>query len=385
MIPDAALAQLKADRPCADVASGWVRLRKHGTKMVGPCPVCSKDRQSKKDARFEADGEGFVCAVCADGGDVIKLVMNVEGLEFKGAVDWLGGVRESNPTEAARRESERAEKEAARDRNAQLYRDRQRGNLYDIWNHAQAPAGTAVEAYLGRRRLKLPPSAPKRLRCVPDMPYFVHGGKDAAVIHRGPAMVAPIVRADGKFSGLHFTWIDLAQPNGKAAIKDPETGELLSTKKVRGSKTGGIIPLVKANPMTRLVIGEGIETVLSVWLALHEIGRDLAGLAFWSAVDLGNLGGKSAGTVVHPELVDARGRARRVPGPDPDTASPAIVLPAEISEVVLLGDGDSDSVLTECALYRAQTRFLATRNDRVVRVALAPIGLDFNDLLNAPL
>jgi hypothetical protein len=53
-------------------------------------------------------------------------------------------------------------------------------------------------------------------------------------------------------------------------------------------------------------------------------------------------------------------------------------------DVVLLGDGDSDRVLTECALYRAQTRLLAMGNDRLVRVAWAPAGQDFNNLLDAP-
>jgi hypothetical protein len=191
-------------------------------------------------------------------------------------------------------------------------------------------------------------------------------------------MVAPIIRADGKFSGLHFTWIDLDQASGKASITDPETGEPLPAKKVRGSKNGGTIPLVTAAPMTRLIIGEGIETVLSAWLALHEAGRDLGTTAFWSAVDLGNLGGKAAGTITNPELVDARGRARRMPGPEPDLASPAI-MPDSVEDVVLLGDGDSDRVLTECALRRAAARWGNER--RWVRVAWAPVGCDFNDVL----
>jgi hypothetical protein len=53
MISDSALSQLKADNPCAKVASRWVRLRKHGNGMIGPCPICSRNRQSKSDGRFE--------------------------------------------------------------------------------------------------------------------------------------------------------------------------------------------------------------------------------------------------------------------------------------------------------------------------------------------
>jgi hypothetical protein len=379
MISDFALSQLKHDNPCNAIAARWVRLRKHGNGMIGPCPICSRDRQSKSDGRFEIkDRDGWVCAACQAGGDVIALVQKVENLDFKGAIASLGGVRESDPAGAAQRARDRAE-EALRERAAQRNRERERGKLHDLWNRASAPEGTAVETYFDRRRLKLPPSAGKRLRCVPDMPYFVHGGKGAAVIHRGPAMVAPIVRADGKFSGMHFTWIDLAQPNGKAHILDPETNEPLPSKKVRGSKAGGVIQLVKSSPMTRLIVGEGIETVLSVWHALNVVGRDLEGTAFWSAIDLGNLGGKAAGTLVHPTLKDAAGRARRVPGPEPDWASPMVHVPPGLDEVVLLGDGDSDSVVTQCALYRAQQRIGAG----TVRVAWALPGKDFNDLLMA--
>ena len=337
-----ALAQLKADNPCADIAAGTgVRLRRHGKGMIGPCPIYTKDRASKTDGRFKIkDRDGWVCAACQAGGDVIALVMQVEGLDFKGAIERLGGVREIDPAAVAQRDAERDAAAMQRDKDAAIYRERERGTLYDIWNRAVPPAGTAVEAYLQKRSLVLPPEAPKRLRCVLDMPYFDHGGKVAAVIHRGPAMVAPIVRCDGKFSGMHFTSIDLGQPNGKAKIFDPETGEALPAKKVRGSKAGGAIQLVKPRAMTRLVIGEGIETTLSVWRALASLGRDIAGMGFWSAVDLGNLGGKGCG---HSDTSNAQGCRRQGTagawsGPRHDAIM--ISVPAEVEEIILLGDGD---------------------------------------------
>jgi hypothetical protein len=357
MISDAALSQLKADHPCDEVAARFVRLRRHGKKLTGPCPVCSKDRQSKGDGRFEVDRHGWVCAACSDGGDVIALVRRIEGCDFKAAVDWLGWVRESDPAEAARREQGRAARDAEREREAHTFRERERGKLHDIWNLALAPAGTAVEAYLTLRRLPLPPDAGKRLRCVPETPYFAHGGHDAPVLWRGPAMVAPIVGPDGKFKGLHFTYLDPSQPKGKAGIFHPETGELMPAKKVRGSKAGGHIPLVGPRTPTKLVIGEGIETVLAMWSLLAP--EEIEGVAFWSAIDLGNLGGKAISTIPHPTLKDAAGRPRRVPGPDPDFESAALNVPAQVEEIILLGDGDSDRVITTCALYRAQTRLSA--------------------------
>lgn len=384
MIPDHQLSQLKADNPCDQVASQWVRLRRHGKGFIGPCPICSKDRQSKTDGRFEIkDREGWVCAACQDGGDVIKLVMRVEGItDFKAAIERLGGVREVDHMAAAQREKERQAENEKRDREAATFRERERGTLHDIWNHALAPAETYVESYLALRKLALPPDAGKRLRCVPEMPYFAHGGKNAAVLWRGPAMVAPIVRPDGKFGGLHFTYLDLAQPKGKLQIADPETGEILPAKKVRGSKAGGSILLVRPpQPATRWIVGEGIETTLAVWHALSSLGRDLSATEFRAGVDLGNLGGKAAATIVHPALKDTAGRVRRVPGPYADLDSAALTVPAGLDDVVFLGDGDSDRVITECALYRAQMR--AATAKRMPRVAWAPAGQDFNDILMA--
>src|SRR5207248_9749064 len=94
-------------------------------------------------------------------------------------------------------------------------------------------------------------------------------------------------------------------PDGKAAITDPATGEALPSKKVRGSKAGGSIELIRVNDPQRLVLGEGIETVLSVWQALGSLSRDLSLTAFWSSADLGNLGGRSAIPVEHPSLKTA--------------------------------------------------------------------------------
>ena len=253
----------------------------------------------------------------------------------------------------------------------------ERRTLWDIVAARGPIAGTPA------RRISAAPlgAAGVRLRCVPDMPYFVTRGRDQVVVHRGPALVAPILRPDAHFGGLHFTYIDVSQPKGKLAITDPETGEQLPAKKVRGSKRGGHIELVGSKQPRRLVIGEGIETVLSVWSALATLGRDLADMTFWSSVDLGNLGGKAADTVAHPTLKTVSGRPQRVPGPFPDMTAPGIPIPDSVDDVVILGDGDSDRLTTRCAIVRAGVRF--ARPGRRVRVAWAPEGRDFNDLRRA--
>jgi hypothetical protein len=214
-----------------------------------------------------------------------------------------------------------------------------------------------------------------------DMPLYDHGGRDAKVLHRGWAMLGAITAGDGRFSGLHITWIDLDQTGGKAKVIEPETGELLPAKKVRGSKAGGVIDLASVPLPRQLVMGEGIETTLSVWIALRKLGRDLSGTSFACAIDLGNLGGRAVKTLPHPTLKTAANRPQRVPGPVPDLDAPGIAIADSVTDIVLLGDGDSDRFLTECALARAARRF--ARSCRSVRVAWAPAGHDFNDIVRS--
>ncbi|MGJ0426217.1 hypothetical protein [Methylocystis sp.] len=69
--------------------------------------------------------------------------------------------------------------------------------------------------------------------------------------------------AEGRFIGVHITWIDLEAPKGKAETVDPDTGMMLPATKIRGSLKGGSIRLVYGGETpTRYFIGEGIETVL---------------------------------------------------------------------------------------------------------------------------
>src|SRR5205085_10056567 len=116
------------------------------------------------------------------------------------------------------------------------------------------------------------------------------------------------------------------------------------------------IELIRVKNPQRLVLGEGIETVLSVWHALAALERDLSSTAFSSSADLGNLGGRSAVPVEHPTLKTAAGRPQRVPGPEPDFGVPGISIPGGVTEIVLLGDGDSDRFVTEWGLTRAAGR-----------------------------
>ena len=97
---------------------------------------------------------------------------------------------------------------------------------------------------------------------------------------------------------------------GKAIIIDPDTGEQLPVRKVRGSKAGGWIELCGPAAPLVVVAGEGIETVLAVRHAMMSCNLDLSTTAFWSLIDLGNIGGAAKASIsTRPHAMLPGGRA----------------------------------------------------------------------------
>ncbi|WP_336800817.1 DUF7146 domain-containing protein [Kaistia sp. MMO-174] len=378
----------------SEIAKRKLRLKRAGTELVGPCPVCGGDDRFGVNPRKGV----FNCRGSGKGGDVIALVEYLDATDFIGACETLTGRKapkgeSSGPDEAeiARREARRIAAAAERERGEIDYREQERARMRRFWKEAgPVDEGSPVALYLAGRGLPLPNV--RTLRCLADHPYYVSRREgDREVWHeiwRGPAMMAAIVDSAGVFRGGHVTWID-PETFGKAEIVDPESGEILKAKKVRGSLSGNHIMLSTTPAARRLVIGEGIETVLSVRLALAERKPAdwMAETLFWSSISLGNLGGRADGTVVHPTeiRIDARGAKRRVkvPGPVPleDPEKPALMPPDGIDEIILLGDGDSDRFATELVLQRAAARWAWP--GRIILAAWAPAQADFNDILRA--
>ena len=112
-ISEAALDDLRARNPIAEVVERLgITLRRSGRTLVGACPSCGGDH--RRSGRFEVkDLTRWVCAVCQEGGDVIKLVERTQGVSFRAAVEWLGGAAEIDPEVAARAAAEIAARRAA--------------------------------------------------------------------------------------------------------------------------------------------------------------------------------------------------------------------------------------------------------------------------------
>ncbi|WP_244498207.1 primase-helicase zinc-binding domain-containing protein [Aureimonas ureilytica] len=383
---------------------------------VGPCPVCGgRDRFQVNPTK-----NAWLCRGAAQGKDAIGLAAHVLGLDLARASDFLEACaavsgrpvpdgHEEDPTEAAaraerlaarRRENEA--KAAKRDRDANIYRERQQQLARGKWLNAQPEGLHSI--YLARR-------LDRYARDLPVTPFlrtsmvetYWHGEDERdprgvpVELFTGPAMVAPFVLPSGEIVGCHLTWIDLTRrPKFRPVLRDPKTprGEALPTKKMRGTKKGGMIPLIGFYELdglilpdphrTRFVSGEGIENTIAA--ALGDGVR--ADTIYAAAGDLGNLAGPAdpASRITHPTLKkpNRNGVPRAVfvkgavPKPDQSPAD-AMQVPPWITEILLVADGDSEQVSTVSDMQRAKTRLQS--GGALVDVAWPPEGMDFADIL----
>ena len=122
-----------------------------------------------------------------------------------------------------------------------------------LWQRCRAIDGTHAEAYLRARhihRCRFP-----ALRFHPTLFYRDGGG-----MHRLPALVAAVTGADGCVTGVHRTWLDPSRP-AKAPVARP--------RKALGRVHGLAVRFGDPAPPT-LLVGEGIETVLSLVTAMPD-------------------------------------------------------------------------------------------------------------------
>ena len=190
-----------------------------------------------------------------------------------------------------------------------------------LWQRCRAIGSTHAEAYLharGLTRCRFP-----ALRFHPELFY-----REGAGMRRLPALVAAVTSDNGAITGVQRTWLDLAAP-AKADVAAP--------RKALGRIHGRAVRFGKPTDNASLLVGEGIETVLSIVTAVP-------GITAAAALSAGSLG--------------------------------AFAPPEGIARLVIARDND-------CEGERAAER-LARRSARagVAAAVIAPEGGDFNqDLL----
>ena len=121
---------------------------------------------------------------------------------------------------------------------------------------ARPITGTIAEAYLRHRGI----TAVRDLTALRFHPNCFYRAHDRAPREAGPALIAAVTDLQGRITGVQRTWLD---PSGrsKAAIATP--------RRALGSLNGNGVRFGQATEV--LVAGEGIETVLSLRMAMPAI------------------------------------------------------------------------------------------------------------------
>ena len=125
----------------------------------------------------------------------------------------------------------------------------------NLWARCQPIDGSHAEAYLRARaihRCRFP-----ALRFHPSLPYR----SDAGGWRRYPALVAAVAGDDGEVQGVHRTWLDPLRP-AKAPVERP--------RKALGRLHGFAVRFGEPASASTLLVGEGIETVLSLVTVLPD-------------------------------------------------------------------------------------------------------------------
>ena len=187
-----------------------------------------------------------------------------------------------------------------------------------LWRRCRAIDGSHAERYLHARGLSRCRFA--ALRYHPELRY-----REGATVRRLPALVAAVTGSDGAITGVQRTWLDPRSP-AKADVAAP--------RKALGRIHGLAVRFGNPSDDAALVVGEGIETVLSLVTAVPEITAA-------AALSAGSLG--------------------------------AFAPPAGIARLVIARDNDEDGALAAERLARRSARA------GVAATVIAPVGNDFND------
>jgi hypothetical protein len=173
--------------------------------------------------------------------------------------------------------------------------------------------------------------------------------------------------------GIHRTYLDPVRPQKVAFHWVCGKEDWPPAKKMYGAAYGGLIPLGPIGET--LALGEGVETTRA-WFQLGVGGDDVTLAA---AGSLNNLSGACTGTIPHPTLTNPKtGKPVLIPNGIPDMGRPGMILPPQVKRLFLLGDGDSEPLMTRARVLCAARRFRSQGIE--VSVHMAPSGCDFASL-----
>jgi putative DNA primase/helicase len=230
------------------VARG-AKLRRTGREHIGPCPACGgTDRFSINPQKRIFNCRG------AEGGDVIGLVMHIDGASFTQACEALTGEPPPNGQSKPLSASEQAERNRRRVANEEAQRAREAAEAareentlsaaQRIWDGSKPLDGTLAQTYLISRGI--PAFDCDSLRFHPALPYP----------NKPKPYPALVCRVDDMNGDLCAVWRVYLREDGRKA-------DVPAAKLGLGPAGGGAVRLGGIGP--KVAIAEGIESALGFW------------------------------------------------------------------------------------------------------------------------
>jgi hypothetical protein len=213
---------------------GGLGLKRMGAELIGACPVCGgRDRFA-----VSIHKQIFLCRGCGRSGDVIAMVQHIDGVDFKIAVQTLGG-DERRPIRPAPKATPLGRKAVTPQRNDDAAANTARA--LRLWDEASPIQDTLAEEYLRRRGLELPDD-------------------DHALRYYSPCPFA-----DTKYPALIALFRDVLTDEPKAIHRIAlGPGGMLIAKRMLGPVMGAAVKLDPCEDVSLgLTIAEGIETALA--------------------------------------------------------------------------------------------------------------------------
>jgi DNA primase len=109
--PEEIIEQVRFHNDIVDIVSGYVKLERKGKRYFGLCPFHNEKTPSFS---IEPAKQLFYCFGCNKGGTVIQFIMNIEGLNFVDALQYLAeraGIKLPEPDDRKEREKAKRRKE----------------------------------------------------------------------------------------------------------------------------------------------------------------------------------------------------------------------------------------------------------------------------------
>ena len=278
---EAFLMELAERNDIADVVSEYVRLGKRsGANLFGLCPF-----HNEKTPSFcvSPDKQIYHCFGCGKGGGVINFIMEIEGLSFPEAVEFL---------------AKRAGMELPRETDDR--EGRQRARLYELnreaarffYNQLQLPSGESGRAYVLQRRLTAktvktfglgyaPPGWDSLAKAMRALGYTEQELLEADLVRRGKnggvydtfrnRLMFPVIDVRGNVAGFSGRIVGEGEPK---YLNSRETPVYSKGKLLFG------LNLARKSKRDYLILVEGNVDVVS----LHQAGFDSAIAALGTAL-----------------------------------------------------------------------------------------------------